>query len=138
MSYAIPSNFVKCVADNILYYCDGTDLEGVYRCYLGITVTSSKLYTVYDEERGVVHKREEVSVVTIENGALAYGVLKVGDIINSITVDGVKYDVNRMYTVTDSMLSARVGSTVTVNVTRGGETLDLSITITEKSLTQIE
>ena len=138
MSYAIPSNFVKCVADNIIYYCDGTDLESVYRCYLGITVTSNKLYTVYDEELGVVHKREEVSVVTIEKGGLAYGVIAEGDIINSITVDGVKYDVNRMYVVTDSMLSARVGSTVTVNVTRGGETLDLSITITEKSLTEIE
>ena len=138
MNYAIPSNFVKCVADNILYYCDGTNLEGVYRCYLGITVSASKLYTVYDAERGIVLKREQVSVMTVENDGLAMNALAVGDVINSITVDGVKYDVYKMYIVTDAMLSARVGSTVTVNVTRGGETLDVEIEITESALVQIK
>lgn len=137
MSYAIPSDFVKHVADNILYYCDGTGLEGVYRCYLGITVSATKLYTVYDEESGIVHKKEEVGVVSVENGGLAKGVLAEGDIINSVTIDGVTYEVDKMYVVTDSMLCARVGSTVTLNITRNGKTLDVSITITERSLTQI-
>ena len=137
MSYAIPSDFVKNVADNILYYCDGTGLEGVYRCYLGITVSATKLYTVYDKESGIVHKKEEVGVVSIENGGLAKGVLAEGDIINSVTIDGVTYEVDKMYVVTDSMLCARVGSTVTLNITRNGKTLDVSITITERSLTQI-
>ncbi len=138
MSYAIPSNFVKYVAENILHYCDGTIHENVYRCYLGITVSASKLYTVYDKESGKVLKREEISVVSIERGSLADGVLKEGDLINSITVDGTKYDVNRMYIVTDSMLNARVGSVVIVNVTRGGESIDLSIEITESALTAIK
>ena len=138
MGYAIPSNFVKSVVDNIIYYCDGTELESVYRCYLGITVEPSKLYTVYDEENGVVLKREQISISTVENGALAKGALEVGDIINSITIDGVKYDVYKMYIVTDSMLNARVGSTVTVNVTRGGEVMDVEIEITESSLTKVK
>lgn len=138
MSYAIPSNFVKYVAENILYYCDGTDAENVYRCYLGITVGATKLYTDYDEETGKVLKREIIAVVSIENGALAYGVLKEGDVINSITVDGVTYNVNRMYIVTDSMLNARIGSVVTVNVTRDGEVLDLSITIDDSAITVIK
>ena len=138
MSYAIPSNFVKSVVDNILYYCDGTELEGVYRCYLGITVSASKLYTVYDAERGVVLKREQISIATVENNGLAKNALKVGDIINSITIDGTRYDVYKMYIVTDSMLSARVGSKVTVNVTRGGEVMDVEIEITESALTQVK
>ena len=138
MSYAIPSNFVKCVADNILYYCDGKSTENVFRCYLGITVSASKLYTVYDKDTGKVHKREEISVVSIEKNSLASGVLEAGDVINSITVDGVKYDVNRMYIVTDSMLNARIGSVVTINVTRGEEALDLTIEITESSLAVIK
>ena len=136
MNYAIPSNFVKSVVENILYYCDGTKLEGVYRCYLGITVSASKLYTVYDAERGIVLKREQVGVMTVENDGLAKSALAVGDVINSITVDGVKYDVYKMYIVTDAMLSARVGSIVTVNVTRGGETLDVEIEITESALVE--
>ena len=138
MSYAIPSNFVKCVVDNILYYCDGTTRENVYRCYLGITVSASKLYTVYDHETGKVHKREEVSVVSLEDNSIAKGIIEAGDVINSITVDGVTYGVNRMYIVTDSMLNARVGSVVTINVTRGGENLDLTINITESSLTVVK
>lgn len=138
MSYAIPSNFVKYVVDNILYYCDGTQLEGVYRCYLGITVSASRLYTVYDAERGVVHKREEVSVMTLENDGLAKDVIKVGDIINYITIDGVRYDVHRIYMVTDSMLNARVGSSVTINVTRGTETLDVTISISADALNQVK
>ena len=138
MSYAIPSNFVKCVADNILYYCDGKSAENVFRCYLGITVSASKLYTVYDKDTGKVHKREEVSVISIEKNSLASGVLEAGDVINSITVDGIKYDVDRMYIVTDSMLNARIGSVVTINVTRGEQTLDLAIEIKESSLTVIK
>ena len=138
MSYSIPSNFVKSVVDNILYYCDGTSLEGVYRCYLGITVSATKLYTVYDEERGTVLKREVVGVTGVENGSLAKGVLKEGDVINSITIDGAVYEVDRMYVVTDSMLNARVGSLVSVNITRGGEVMDVVIEIKESSLTQVK
>ncbi len=138
MSYAIPSNFVKYVAENILYYCDGSSNENVYRCYLGITVQASRLYTEYDEANGKLHKREDVGVVSVSDGSLAKGVIEVGDIINSITVDGVTYDVDRMYIVTDSMLNARVGSLVTVNVTRGGKSIDVNITITESSMALIK
>ena len=138
MNYAIPSNFVKCVADNILYYCDGTNLEGVYRCYLGINVSANRLYTEYDKELGVVYKREEVAVAVVDNEGLAKDVLQVGDIINTITIDGVKHRVTRMYIVTDAMLSAKVGSTVVMNVTRAGVTFDVSVTITESALTQVK
>lgn len=138
MAYAIPSNFVKSVADNIIYYCDGTELEGVYRCYIGITVDASKLYTEYDEEKGVVLKKEQVSITDIERNSLAEGVLMVGDVINYITVDGVTHTVDRMHIVIDSMLVARVGSSVTLNVTRGGEVLNVTITITENTLTQVK
>ena len=138
MSYAIPSSLVKSVVDNILYYCEGTTRENVYKCYLGVTVDASRLYTEYDQETGKVYKREEITIASFENGSIAKGILAVGDIINSITVDGVTYEVNRMYIVVESMLNARVGSTVTVNVTRGSETMDLVINITEGSISVIK
>lgn len=138
MSYAIPSNFVKYVADNIIYYCDGKSEENVCRCYLGITVSAKELYTVYDQESGKVHKREVVGVATVDKNGLANGILQVGDVINSIVVDGVTYDVTRMYVVTDSMINARVGSVVTVNVTRGSENHTYTIQIGESALTTIK
>jgi hypothetical protein len=129
---------VKSVADNVIYHCDGTSYESVYRCFLGITVTPSRLYTVYDEERGVVYKRETVSIASVENDGLASGVLRAGDVINSITVDGVKYDVYKMYIVTDVMLNARIGSAVYVNITRGEDTFDVQFRIDASCLTQIK
>jgi serine protease Do len=138
MSYAIPSNFVKYVTENILYYCDGTSDENVHRCYLGITVQASRLYTEYDVETGRVHKREDVGVIAVSDDSLAKGIVEVGDIINSITVDGVTYDVDRMYIVTDSMLNARVGSVVTINVTRGEKNIDVEIKIAESSMAVIK
>lgn len=137
MSYAIPSNFVKYVAENVLYYCDGTAEEQVQRCYLGITVVANELYTEYDTDSGKVLRREKISVSAVQDSSLASGVIQIGDIINSITVDGVDYDVTRMYVVTDAMLNARVGSIVTINVTRGGEILNLIITISQNSLVEI-
>ena len=138
LSYAIPANFVRSVADNIIYYCDGTDLENVYRCYLGITMNAHRLYTVYDEERGVVLKREEVSVATVERNGLAGGVLKVGDIINTITVDGKAHTINRMYLVTESLIDARAGSVVIINITRDGVAMDVTVTVPDTALNKIK
>ena len=138
MGYALPSNFVKYVADNIIYYCDETQKERVQRCYLGITVGTKELYTIYDTESGRVLKREVVSITSVEDNGLANGMLEVGDVINFITVDGVKYDVTRMFVVTDAMLNARVGSTVVVNISRGGSNANVEVKITANSLTEIQ
>lgn len=137
MSYAIPSNFVKYVADNILFYCDNQTRENVYRCYLGIVVSPEKLYTEYDKNNGKVIKREVVSITSLNDDSIVKDALEIGDVINSITIDGVKYDVTRMFVVTDAMLNARAGSSVVINITRGGNTFDVSINVTENSITKI-
>lgn len=138
LSYAIPSNFVKYVVDNVIYYCDDKTNESVMRCYLGINVNAKELYTVYDEETGKVHKRETVSVTKVDAQGLAYGALAVGDVINSITIDGVTYEVNRMFVVTEAMINARVNSVVSVNITRGGVEKNIEIKITENSLSKVK
>ena len=131
IGYAIPSNVAKAIADNAIHYSDGT----VKRCLLGITVGVSRYYTVYDTETGKLHKMEEVVISELSSTSGAKGLIEVGDIINHITVDGVKHDVTRIYHVVDSMLYARVGSAVTVNVTRNGVATDISVPITDAMLT---
>ncbi len=137
MSYAIPSNFVKYAADNIIYYCDGKSAEKVSRCFLGITVGATEMYTEYDNETGRVIKRESVGVSMVSEGSLADGVLFVGDMINSIKIDGKEYKVTRMFVVTDAMLNARAGSEVIINVERDGENVDVKINITEDCIKSI-
>lgn len=138
MSYAIPSNLVKSVAESILYYCDGNVNENMYRCMLGIMVVPSKLYTVYDEETGKLLKREEVAVSEINSGSIVTGALHPGDIINSITVDGVEYEAIRRYIVIEAMINARVGSDVVISITREGQRIDYTVEVTERSLTLIK
>ena len=135
IGYAIPSNVAKYVAENILYYCDGEDCENMYRCLLGVTVKSVGQGTVYDLETGKVHRTETVAVGSITKGSLADGVLLTDDVIHSIKIADKTYEVKRMYDVVDTMINARVGDVVTLNITRGGERKTLSITITESSLT---
>ena len=135
IGYAIPSNVAKYIAENIIYYCDGdTSLHSAYRCMLGISVSVKDIYTEYNTENATLYKRERVAIESIELGSAARNILMRGDLINSITIDGTKYDVNRMFHVVDSMLNARVGSTVVFNVTRGTENLDLTIQITQSML----
>ncbi len=135
IGYAIPSNVVRAVADNIIHYCDKTNKESVYRVLLGVTVTPSKQYTVYDPETGTLEKREEVSVSEVSQSGGVAGLLQGGDIINSITIDGVTHEVYRLHHVVDSMLDARVGSSVVMNITRNGTAMDVTVEITDKMLT---
>ncbi len=135
IGYAIPSNVAKAVADNIIYYCDGTTEECPKRVLMGITVTHTNLRTEYNTETGKVRRFETVIVDDVTAGGAVDGLIKKGDIINSITIDGVTYEVTRIFHVVDSMLNARLTSKVSINVTRVGQTLDVEIPINAKMLT---
>ncbi len=131
IGYAIPSNVAKAIAENAIYYNDGT----VKRCLLGITVGSAKYWTEYNIETGKIRRYEKVVITEISLTSALNGELQVGDIINSIKVDGVSHEVTRIHHVVDAMLYARVGSTVITNVTRGGVNMDIPITVTQNMLT---
>ena len=136
IGYAIPSNVVKYITENILYYCDGTDKESVYRCIVGVVVDAERSYTEYDSASGRVYKMETVVISEIVSGGGADGKLQLGDIINAITIDGTSYAVTRTHHVIDNMLNARPGSRVVFNVTRGGTPVNVEIEITEEFLTK--
>ncbi len=136
IGYAIPSNVVKGVVDNIVYYYrNGKADKCVYRCMLGISVTVNDAKAVYNTETGKVNIYEEIVITEVTSGSLVKDYLKKGDIINSITIDGNKHEVVRTHNVIDSMLNARVGSSVIMNITRDGQTFDVTIPITEEMLT---
>ena len=135
IGYAIPSNVAKYIAENILYYCNGKDNEYVKRCMLGISIQVSEASTDFDKETGRLTKVEKVKIVSLTDKSAAKGILKENDIINSLTLDGKKYEITRLYHVTDVMLNARPGSTVIFNVTRDGVTTDVTMVATEAMLT---
>ena len=134
IGYAIPISFAKNFAENIIHYCDGSTVIHPSRCLMGITVTAKVLGLRVDETTGKLYKVEIVEIEEFTEDSIASDALRVGDRITSISVDGVRRDVERLYHVIDHMLTARVGSTVILDIIRDGETMTVSIEMTEDSL----
>ena len=134
MGYAIPIDLVKNLADNILYHCNGTTMTKLNRALLGITISAKVIGPVIDEN-GALLEGAKVEVMEVSGSSLAFGKVMVGDIVNSITVDGVTVIATEVHVIPEHMLTARVGSLIVMNVTRGGETFDISFTITQSAIT---
>lgn len=137
IAYAIPSNVATRLADNIIYFCDGTTNTTPKKAMLNVLLTAKVLGVDVDSETGKVTKVEIVEVDSISEGSVMAGKLEVGDYINYISVDGVRKDATRIHHVVDMMLLARVGSTVVVGVTRADTQFEITVTITEADLTNV-
>ena len=138
IGYAIPSNLAKLLADNIIYNCDGDESTHVKKALLGITITSYVSGLDINEATGNVSQVELVEVISVSRGSVAEGQVKVGDVINSITISGITNKVTRIHHVTEFMLSAHVGDSVILNITRDGKTITLSFIITEDTISDVE
>ncbi len=135
IGYAIPSNIVAGVAQNIIDNCEGKKYTCVRKCTVGVTLEPESSYAKYDEANGKATIIEKVKVAEVGAGTVSDGKLKTGDIIKSVTVSGKKTDVTRMFTIIDALLDVREGDTVQIEVERAGKTEIVEIKFTEKDLT---
>ena len=136
--YAIPANLAKNLIDNIIDLCDGGTSTQVRRPLIGITVTASVQGLVVDAETGEIKEKHVTTISEISESCKIAGKIAIGDAINSITINGVKTVIDRYYQIPDTMLSARVGDTVTLNITRREQSFDVSFTITEDMISKID
>ena len=134
IGYAIPSNVAISIAENIIDYCYGTEVERVQRALLGITVSASNSKAVYDSETGLSKIIEKVLIYETNEGYLADGVLMAGDVVLSASINGDAREITRQYHLIDMMLDLRVSDVVTLQIIRAGEEMTVSITITEDCL----
>ena len=135
IGYANPSNLVKAVADNILYYCTDNSCETVMRPVTGITVEVTSVTTVIDENTGKIKIVERLTVKEVSANSPADGIVQVGDVLVSVTVGDVTTQIQRSYHLTDALLNARSGQNIVYCVERGNETLNLTLAITQECLT---
>ncbi len=136
IGYAIPSNVAVSIADNIIDYCYQKDTERVQRAMLGIKVSTTDSKATYDSQTGRYEIKETVAVYEISDNSLSEGVMEIGDLLLSVTVNGKTSEITRQHHVIDMMLDVRVGDVVTFNISRNGEIKTVSITITEDCLTE--
>ncbi len=134
IGYALPSNVVRAIADNIIDYCYGKDCESVMRGLLGITVEVSDYDTYFDPQSGLIVRTEEITVREVTAGGLGEAILKAGDVVKSITIGEDTITITRQHHLIDAMLDVRVGDTVSLVIIRDGTETTVSTTITETSL----
>ncbi len=134
VGYALPSNVVRAIADNIIDYCYGKDCESVMRGLLGITIEVSDYDTYFDLESGLLVRIEEITVHEVTAGGPGEAILKAGDVVKSITIGEDTITVTRQHHLIDAMLDVRVGDTVSLVIVRNGMETTVSTTITEASL----
>lgn len=136
IGYAIPSNVAVAVADNIVDNCFGKDTKTVKRAVLDIELGSSESIAVIDENSGMIKVKETVTVAEISSQSPALGKLKVGDVIESVTLGSETVNVTRKHHIIDLLLKARIGDTVTVKVRRNGTVLDVKVDITKNCIVE--
>ena len=132
IAYAIPANLVKAVADNVVYFCSQSSNKTVMRPTLGITLQLQSVSTALDSQGNIVVE-EILEAAEVSDGGAAKGALQAGDAIESVTIRGVTTKVTKSYHVSEALLYARPGDTVTLDVTRDGETQKVEITLSESS-----
>lgn len=137
IGYAIPINLAKNIADSIIYYCDGTS-TALYKCVIGINLEAAVMGLVVDPDSGAITKVERVEISGIVSGCILEGRVGIGDVINSVTVDGVTTPVTRTHHIIDAMYRARVGSVISLSLTRGNIHLTVEVTVPESALTVVK
>jgi S1-C subfamily serine protease len=102
---------------------------------IGITVGIDSAHTEYNPETGKIHKVEVVKIDSVSPNSVAADYFVAGDIVSSITVDGVDYEIVRNFNLIDVMITARKDSSVVFHITRGGEAMDIEVDLSGIELT---
>ncbi len=138
MGYAIPSNLVKALADNILDNCDGVTNLQIKRPLLGIEITAKTMGVIVDPETGDIKRASVVEISNVFDTCPLKDQLQIGDVITSVSVNGVSITPTQIYHVTDHMMNGRVGDTVITTVQRGEETLSFELVITNNIISLVK
>lgn len=138
IGYAIPSNIVINVSDNIIYHSDNKANEKVKKAFLGITMKVDETIVSYNENVDRIVIKESVKVDSINVGSLASLYFEVNDEIVSITLKGVTYQINQLYQISDLLLKVRSNDTVTFTVNRNSVITDLEIKFLEQNFILVD
>ena len=135
IGYAIPLSLAVGVADSIIANCNGDTVKAPLRATLGFTVLAEDHRAEYDGETGLIVLKETNRVTETVTGSVADGKVLAGDILLSVKVDDrAPVSAEKQYSLSDELLYARLGSTVTLTLLRGGEEVTVTIEITEDEL----
>ncbi len=139
INYAVPLSIVKNVAESILYYGERGETQ-IKKLTFGVTVSSENVKYVYDAEKNYGTIVEDVIVQSTTDGSIArsWG-LVAGDILRAITINGVSYEINRYFDVSDIAYLIREGDVISLSYERNQQTQSTqNYTVLSSDLTAIK
>lgn len=138
VSYAIPAGTARRVVESMMD-SEGSSMQvGISKPVYGVELDADPLPS-YVDENGNTQKREAVYVVNYDRNGLGKD-FETNDVIKHITItssDGVvkeDLDIERLYMVSDALISVRVGDEVTFTVSRDNEEVPISHTMTDSEI----
>ena len=142
ISYALPIDNVKKVADNLIYYHEKINTASqvqklnIWEEYSEIN--SKPVYTYNEQTKEyIISVANNLKISKITTTGKLCGLLK-DDVINSITINNVTYNLNRAYEIDDMLLTVRSGDRISFNYTRGTTTTNTATkTVTNDYFTTI-
>lgn len=131
IGYAIPADLALAVAEALYDGCPGApDVTRLYRPFLGVTVRAKNPRAVYLPDSGKIVTRADVVAEEFSAPSLLSGKLAVGDHITEVQVGArAARPVNALHDLTDEMLYARPGDTVTLTYERDGRSGTVSVVV---------
>lgn len=142
ISYAIPANVARAVADNVMRHESAVaTAEGRFiRRLIGVETVPSDAKNVYDEASGTITLTEKITVTAVSEGSVAANAgIAVGDVIKSVAIYSgesaktcrglTSLTITRGYQLSDYMLYADEGDVVKLIVERDGTETTFSLTV---------
>lgn len=128
--YAIPASLAIAVADNII------ENEGM-RFMLGIQMQLVDMDTMYDDN-GILRTVYTYKVLEISANSAVEGLLEAEDILVSVSINGDEaVAIDTSFRAQEYLMTARYGDEITINVTRNGEPVSVTLTADESHFSAI-
>ena len=134
MAFALPvSNCIR-VADNII------NNSTIYatKPVLGLKTKTNSSKAVYNAETNAIRIVETIEIDSVTEGSICDGKLFAGDIINSVTVSGKTYEIDRDFRLKELVWLMQKDSVVIFNVTRLSNSEVVNIVINEDCFQMVE
>lgn len=126
IGYAIPSTIVVNVANKLINTYEATGKATLNKVLVGIMIRVTRSYAEFDKTTSTTKIIEEITVDSVSVTSPLYGYIKEGDIIKSITFDGVTYLATRNFVVLDACINGSLGMEFSMKVIRNGVEVELS------------
>lgn len=127
IAFALPLDNVLAVAENILYYYsqNPSTHAKVKTLNLGLTYYADNNRAIYNPTTNEITLIEDVIVETLSIGFASNLQFHVGDIIKTISINGIEHEITRAHQIEDLMLTIRADDKVIITVKNNGSLQEL-------------